>query len=137
LTAAVPALLRICQQEFFLPAPRIAKRITLNSPVLNRSLERLGEAMLMNSYRVKLLVAFASAACLACAAQGQPITKAVQAACKDDYKQYCGEYGLETSGLRSCMDRNGHNLSKICVNALVKAGEVSQSEVDRRKRAAR
>jgi hypothetical protein len=35
------------------------------------------------------------------------------------------------------MDRNGHNLSKICVNALVKAGEVSQSEVDRRKRASR
>jgi hypothetical protein len=93
--------------------------------------------MLMNSYRVKLLVAFASAACLACAAQGQPITKAVQAACKADYRQYCSEYGLETSGLRSCMDRNGHNLSKICVNALVKAGEVSQAEVDRRKRAAR
>jgi hypothetical protein len=93
--------------------------------------------MLMNSYRVKLLVVAVSAVCFACAAQAQPITKAVQTACKDDYKQYCGEYGLETSGLRSCMDRNGHNLSKICVNALVKAGEVSQSEVDRRKRAAR
>jgi hypothetical protein len=137
LTAAVPALLRICQQEFFLPAPRIAKRITLNSPVLNRSLERLGEAMLMNSYRAKVLVAFISLACLACAAQAQPISKAVQAACKDDYKNYCGDYGLETSGLRSCMDRNGHNLSKTCVNALVKAGEVSQAEVDRRKSAGR
>ena len=87
----------------------------------------------MNSYRVKLLVAVVSAVCFACAAQAQPITKAVQAACKNDYKQYCSEYGLETSGLRSCMDRNGHNLSKTCVNALVKAGEVSQAEVDRRK----
>jgi curli biogenesis system outer membrane secretion channel CsgG len=93
--------------------------------------------MFMNSYRAKLLVAAAVAACLACAAQAQPITKAVQAACKDDYKQFCGEYGLETSGLRSCMDRNGHNLSKMCVNALVQAGEVSQAEVDRRKRASR
>ena len=91
----------------------------------------------MNSYRVKLLVAFASAACLGLRGAGQPITKAVQTACKNDYKQYCGEYGLETSGLRSCMDRNGHNMPKICVNALVKAGEVSQSEVDRRKRASR
>jgi hypothetical protein len=91
----------------------------------------------MISYRVTVLVAFVSVACLACAAQAQPISKAVQAACKNDYKQYCSDYGLETSGLRSCMDRNGHNLSKICVNALVKAGEVSQAEVDRRKRAAR
>jgi hypothetical protein len=91
----------------------------------------------MNSYRAKLLVAVVSAACLACAAHAQPITKAVQAACKEDYKQFCAEYGLETSGLRSCMDRNGHNLSKICVSALVKAGEVSQAEVDRRKSAGR
>jgi hypothetical protein len=93
--------------------------------------------MLMNSYRAKPLVAFFVVACLAGAAGAEPISKAVQAACKDDYKQYCSEYGLETSGLRACMDRNGHNLSKTCVNALVRAGEVSQAEVDRRKRAAR
>jgi hypothetical protein len=91
----------------------------------------------MNSNRVKLLVAFVAAACLAGAAGAAPITKAVQAACKDDYKNYCGEYGLETSALRGCMDRNGHKLSKSCVNALVKAGEVSQSEVERRKSAGR
>jgi hypothetical protein len=39
--------------------------------------------------------------------------------------------------LRMCMDRNGHKLSKGCVNALIKAGEVSQAEVDRRHRAGR
>ena len=91
----------------------------------------------MNSYRVKLLVAFVAGACLAGAVQAAPITKAVQAACKTDYKNYCGEYGLETTALRSCMDRNGHKLSKMCVNALVKAGEVSQAEVERRHRAGR
>jgi hypothetical protein len=89
----------------------------------------------MKSYRATLAIAFVSAACLAGAAWAAPITKAVQAACKVDYKNYCGEYGLETAALRSCMDRNGHKLSKTCVNALVKAGEVSQAEVDRRKRA--
>lgn len=89
----------------------------------------------MKSCRATLVVVFASAVCLAGAAQAAPISKAVQAACKNDYKNYCGEYGLETSALRSCMDRNGHKLSKTCVNALVKAGEVSQAEVDRRKRA--
>ena len=89
----------------------------------------------MKSYRATLVVAFASIACLAGAVQAAPITKAVQAACKTDYKNYCGEYGLETTALRGCMDRNGHKLSKMCVNALVKAGEVSEGEVERRKRA--
>ena len=89
----------------------------------------------MKSYRATLVVAFASIACLAGAVQAAPITKAVQAACKTDYKNYCGEYGLETTALRGCMDRNGHKLSKMCVNALVKAGEVSQGEVERRKSA--
>ena len=116
---------------------RICEGIALNSPVLIDARTGLGETTLMNSYRVKLLVAFVSGACLAGAAQAAPITKAVQAACKTDYKNYCGEYGLETSALRSCMDRNGHKLSKVCVNALVKAGEVSQSEVERRHRAGR
>jgi hypothetical protein len=91
----------------------------------------------MKSNRATLVVAFASIACLAGVAQAAPITKAVQAACKTDYKNYCGEYGLETSALRGCMDRNGHKLSKTCVNALVKAGEISQGEVDRRHRAGR
>lgn len=91
----------------------------------------------MKSNHATLVVALASIAFLAGAAQAAPITKAVQAACKTDYKNYCGEYGLETAALRSCMDRNGHKLSKTCVNALVKAGEVSQSEVDRRHRAGR
>jgi hypothetical protein len=31
------------------------------------------------------------------------------------------------------MDKNGNSLSKVCVQALVSAGEVSQAEVDRRK----
>jgi hypothetical protein len=71
---------------------------------------------------------------LASSAQAAPITKAVQQACGTDYKKYCGEYGLETAALRSCMDRAGHSLSKMCVQALVEAGEVSQAEVDRRKK---
>jgi hypothetical protein len=32
------------------------------------------------------------------------------------------------------MDRNGRSLSKSCVQALVASGEVSQAEVDRRKK---
>jgi hypothetical protein len=52
--------------------------------------------------------------------------KALQQACTADYKKLCGEYGIETSALRTCM--------KTCLNALIDAGEVSQAEVDRRKK---
>lgn len=61
-------------------------------------------------------------------------SKALQQACTADYKKYCGEYGIETEALRICMDKNGHTLTKTCVRALIDAGEVSQAEVDRRKK---
>jgi hypothetical protein len=35
------------------------------------------------------------------------------------------------------MDKNGHSLSKTCVQALVADGQVSQAEVDRRKKSGR
>ena len=80
-----------------------------------------------------LMIAAVAAISFAGAAQAQSYSKAVQQFCRDDYKKYCGEYGLETSALRSCMDRNGKSLSRSCVRALVKDGYVSQSEVNRRK----
>ena len=64
-------------------------------------------------------------------------SKAVQKACAADYHAHCSEYGLESSALRTCMDRNGRSLSQTCVQALVAAGEVSQAEVDRRKKLGR
>jgi hypothetical protein len=70
-------------------------------------------------------------------AEARTYSKQLQRACANDYKAHCGEYGLETEALRLCMDRVGHRLSKVCVNALVAEGEVSQAEVNRRKRAAR
>lgn len=70
-------------------------------------------------------------------AQTSRYSKQLQRACVNDYKAYCGEYGIETEALRLCMDRVGHRLTKTCVNALVAEGEVSRAEVNRRKRAAR
>jgi len=64
-------------------------------------------------------------------------SKALRKACVADYKKYCGEYGLESAALRTCMDKAGHSLSKSCVRALIDAGEVSQAEVDRRKKSER
>ena len=88
-------------------------------------------------FRIGILVVGAALA-LPTIAKADPkaYSKAVQQNCSQDYKSYCGEYGLESNALRDCMDRNGNKLSNACVQALVKDGHVSQAEVDRRKKAA-
>jgi hypothetical protein len=78
-------------------------------------------------------VAAIGASDVAAADPASSYSKAVQQFCRADYKKYCGEYGLESTALRSCMDRNGKSLSKACVHALVQDGQVSQAEVDRRR----
>jgi hypothetical protein len=78
---------------------------------------------------VACLIAFGCAG----AAHADSYSKAVTKSCAADYHKYCGEYGLESSALRICMDKVGNSLSKACVKALIQSGEVSQAEVDRRK----
>ena len=87
------------------------------------------------TFRIGLLVG-ASLAMATPAAADTNYSKAVQQNCNADYKTHCGEYGLESNALRDCMDRNGSKLSKACVKSLVDDGQVSQAEVDRRKKAA-
>jgi hypothetical protein len=67
-------------------------------------------------------------------AQPRKITEAEKTYCADAYHQYCGEYGLESAALRNCMDRNGRALPHNCIEALIDAGEVSRSDVERRKK---
>ena len=86
--------------------------------------------------RVGLLICAALAMPTVTEADTKAYSKAVQQNCSQDYKSYCGEYGLESNALRDCMDRNGNKLTNACVQALVHDGHVSQAEVDRRKKAA-
>ena len=67
-------------------------------------------------------------------AEAATYSQTVQKACRNDYRKFCSDYGLDSPGLRSCMDRAGRKLSKSCVNALVKSGYVSKKEVERRKK---
>jgi hypothetical protein len=85
----------------------------------------------------RLPAAFALALCLSSAlasealAQAGTITKGMQNNCANDYKKFCGDYGLQTAALNLCMKKAGPGLSPACVQALVQAGKVSQAEVDR------
>ena len=87
--------------------------------------------------RSRLAILFALLACIASAspsavwAQAGKISKEMERNCVNDYKKFCGQYGLQTSALNLCMKRAGPSLSPACVRALVRAGKVSQAEVDR------
>jgi hypothetical protein len=64
-------------------------------------------------------------------AQAGTISKGMQNNCANDYKKFCGDYGLQTSALNLCMKKAGPSLSPACVQALVQAGKVTQADVDK------
>ena len=64
-------------------------------------------------------------------AQAGNITQGMQNNCANDYKKFCGDYGLQTSALNLCMRKAGPSLSPACVQALVQAGKISQAEVNK------
>jgi hypothetical protein len=78
-----------------------------------------------------LILGFACSAPSAAWSQAGTITKAMQNNCVNDYKKFCGEYGLQSAALNLCMKKAGPSLSPACVQALVQAGKVSQTEVNR------
>lgn len=90
----------------------------------------------MNERAVTVLVALLAHCSLACStiAEAKPITEAEKRHCEEAYHKYCGEYGLESNALRNCMSRNGRSLPHACIEALIDAGEVARSEVERRKK---
>jgi hypothetical protein len=91
----------------------------------------------MMRYATRLPAAFTLTALIVCAgasaafAQAGTITKGMQNNCANDYKKFCGDYGLQTSALNLCMKKAGPSLSPACVQALVQAGKISQAEVDK------
>jgi len=91
----------------------------------------------MSSFRAGALLGCVAILGFVGLAQAAPISPLVQRECREDYRVYCKDYGLDTAALRNCMDRAGRNLSQGCVSALIKAGEVSQAEVDSRKQSGR
>jgi hypothetical protein len=78
-----------------------------------------------------IVLSFLVLAPSAALAQAGKITKGMQNNCANDYKKFCGDYGLQTAALNLCMKKAGPSLSPACVQALVQAGKISQAEVDK------
>jgi len=85
-------------------------------------------------FNLCLLIGAAALVCLSSAASAANVTKGVQTHCVHDYRAYCSDWGLQTRGLKHCMRKHGDRLNPQCVAALVQAGEVSQAEIDARKK---
>jgi hypothetical protein len=91
----------------------------------------------MRCCRARLPAVLVLILCFLCAgssqalAQAGTITKGMQNNCANDYKKFCGDYGLQSAALNLCMKKAGPSLSPACVQALVQAGKVSQAEVDK------
>lgn len=76
--------------------------------------------------------AVAASTVLIHATQASAVSLSVQLACAADYYTYCSKHDPDSPAVRTCMNNNGHKLSKRCVNALIGAGEISKAEVERR-----
>jgi hypothetical protein len=53
-------------------------------------------------------------------------------ACASDYYAHCSQHTPDSPGVRKCMRAVGKNLSQGCISALVAAGEVSKSVVEKK-----
>ena len=87
------------------------------------------------NYSVALLIACVSMLGFAGAAQAESVTisQAVQDNCKWDYDKFCNQYGIGSELLDMCFRKNGPQMSKGCIDALIAAGDVSKEYGDRQK----
>ena len=80
----------------------------------------------------KILASAIALVTIGLSSQAGAVNLSVQFACAGDYYRYCSMHRVGSKAVRRCMSHNGPRLSKSCVSALVKSGEVSQAEVNRR-----
>lgn len=71
------------------------------------------------------------------ASTGHAASARVRSACMGDYFAHCSAHAPDSPGVRKCMRAHGSQLSRDCVDALVAEGEVSRTEVERRRTASR
>ena len=85
----------------------------------------------VSKYRA-LAAAVALGAGVLPASQAGAVSAEVRFACAGDYFAHCSSFSPGSAETRTCMRAVGYKLSRGCISALVAAGEVSKSEVERR-----
>lgn len=79
-----------------------------------------------------ILAAAATLGALTLSTQAGAVSLAVKMACASDYYAHCSQHDPDSPGVRKCMRTVGKNLSQRCIGALVAAGEVPKSVVEKK-----
>lgn len=79
---------------------------------------------MMKHIKVLALAVTVGLPALALATGAHAANERVQNACREDYLTFCGAHPVGSTGLRRCMEANGRQLSRPCINALVDAGDI-------------
>ena len=79
-----------------------------------------------------ILAAAVTLGTLAVSGQAGAVSLGVKMACANDYYANCSQHKVGSPGVRQCMRAVGPRLSKGCISALVAAGEVSKSTVEKK-----
>ena len=79
-----------------------------------------------------ILAASITLGALLVSSQAGAVSLGVKLACAADYHAHCSMHAPDSPGVRKCMRAVGRNLSQGCISALVAAGEVSKSTVQRK-----
>ena len=69
------------------------------------------------------------------ATSASAVSLRVKLACSKDYRALCRQFSSDSPEVRRCMRSAGERLSPRCLNALIAAGEVSETEVAARRAA--
>jgi hypothetical protein len=79
-----------------------------------------------------ILAASITLCALLVSSQAGAVSLGVKLACAADYRAHCSMHAVGSPGVRKCMRSVGRNLSQGCISALVAAGEVSKSTVEKK-----
>ena len=79
-----------------------------------------------------LLASATTLGVLVMSSQAGAVSLGVKLACAGDYRAHCSMHAVGSPGVRKCMRAVGRNLSQGCISALVAAGEVSKSVVEKK-----
>ena len=79
-----------------------------------------------------ILAASITLGTLLVSSQAGAVSLGVKLACAGDYHAHCSQHSPDSPGVRKCMRAVGRNLSQGCISALVAAGEVSKSTVQKK-----
>lgn len=78
----------------------------------------------MRKFETVLSAAAAAGVALLLTAPAMAYSAKVRQACAGDYQNFCSQYAPDSTELRRCFESNRKGLTRICVTALVDAGEV-------------